>query len=108
MTFQTTQQGQECHTRSQKVNIWLVFSRLCEYEFPAKSLLKILANKLPSDQSDLESVVDVYEAEHGLDHCVVLVEEEEDDGVGEGRLLGHLTSLQDPLVQQGQHPRLWD
>ena len=54
----------------------------------------------------LESVVDVYEAEHGLDHGVVLVEEEEDDGVGEGRLLGHLPALQDPLVQQGQHPSL--
>ena len=54
----------------------------------------------------LESTVDVYEAEHCLDHGVVLVEEEEDDGVREGRLLRHLTRLQDPLVQQGQHPSL--
>merc|ERR1719322_2188065 len=38
----------------------------------------------------LESTVDVYEAEHGLDHGVVLVEEEEDDGVRERRLLRHL------------------
>ena len=54
----------------------------------------------------LESAVDVDEAEHCLDHGVVLVEEEEDDGVREGRLLGHLTRLQDPLVQQGQHASL--
>ena len=61
---------------------------------------------LESVGSCLEPVVDVCEAEHGLDHGVVLVEEEEDDGVGEGGLLGHLAALQDPLVQQGQHPSL--